>query len=48
MTSHEIELLSMIREHSEPDKALMTALDIIIMYIERHESVEEQAPVCSQ
>ena len=38
----ELELLNMIREHSNPEIALETALDIIIRYLEQHESYIEQ------
>ena len=40
MTMNELELLNMIREHSNPEIALEIALDIIIMYIEQHKSLE--------
>ena len=37
MTTHELELLNMIREHSNPEIALTTALDIILLYLEQSE-----------
>lgn len=37
MTTHELELLNMIREHRNPEIALTTALDIILLYLEQSE-----------
>lgn len=42
MTRNELELLNMIREHDNPEIALETALEIIISYLEQHESCDEQ------
>lgn len=41
MTRNELELINMIREHSNPEIALTTAIETIISYLERHESFEE-------
>lgn len=41
MTRNELELLNMIRSHDNPEIALETALEIIISYLEQHESFEE-------
>ena len=43
MTGDEYALLNIIREQSEPESALLTAVKIIISYLEQHESFEEQA-----
>ena len=37
MTRNELELLNMIREHNNPEIALTTALDIILLYLEQSE-----------
>ncbi len=44
MTKNETELLNLIRENDNPEQALMTAAVIILGYLKRHESSEEQAP----
>lgn len=41
MTKNEIALINMTREQSDPDSALMIALQIIISYLEQHESFGE-------
>lgn len=41
MTANEITLLNIIREQSDPENALLTALKIIISCLEQHESFEE-------
>jgi hypothetical protein len=45
MTRNELELLNMIRDHDNPEIALETALEIIISYLERHESFGEPSVV---
>ena len=42
MTRNELELLNMIREHSEPDAALLIALDIILLYLEKNDECSSQ------
>ena len=41
MTENEITLINMIRAQRETESALMTAIKIIISYLERHESFGE-------
>ena len=41
MTENEIKLINMIRAQSEPESALVTAFEIIISYLEQHESFGE-------
>ena len=38
MTENEKELITLIRESDNPELALITAIDIIISYLKRHES----------
>ena len=40
MTDNEIKLLNLIRENDNPEQALVTAIEIIIMYLEQPESFE--------
>lgn len=40
MTKNEIELLNLIRESDDPTLALNVAIQIIIKYLEQHESFE--------
>lgn len=39
MTENEIELIEMIRNHKNPEKAFITALEIILVFL-KHESRE--------
>ena len=48
MTDNELKLLSMIRENDNPEQALVTAIEIIIKYLEQPESFEEPSLVCSR
>lgn len=48
MTENETELIRMIRDHDNPEQALMTATVIILGFLKQLESSEEQAPVCLQ
>ena len=43
-----MELISMIRENDNPEKALMTAIDIILLTLVQQKSSEEQAVVATQ
>ena len=45
MSENNIELISIIRENDNPEKALMTATLIVLDYLKQHESSEEQASV---
>ena len=48
MSETELKLLSMIRENDNPERAFVTALEIIIKYLMQSESFEEPSLVCSQ
>lgn len=48
MTENELELIRIIRENDCPENAIMIATAIIIDFLKRHESFEEQAPACLQ
>lgn len=48
MTENEKELIKLIRENDNPGEALMTAAVIILGFLKRHESSEEQAVACHQ
>ena len=43
MTANEQELINLIRENDKPGQALATAVEIIILYLRRHGSSQEQA-----
>ena len=43
MTENEKELIKLIRENDNPEKALMTATVIILDFLKQHGSSEEQA-----
>jgi hypothetical protein len=45
MTDHEKELIQLIRENDNPEKALMTATVIILDFLRQHESSEEPSAV---
>lgn len=45
---NEEELLRMVRENDNPEQAAMIAIDIILEYLRRPESFEEQAAACLQ
>ena len=38
MTNNEIELINIIRENDNPEQALLTAIDIILLSLVQHES----------
>ena len=38
MTNNEIELINIIRENDNPEQALLTAIETIILFLEQHES----------
>lgn len=48
MTDNEIQLLSMVRDHDNPEQAVMTAIDIILKYLTLPESFESTLSVDSQ
>ena len=48
MTANEKELIKLIRENDNPEQALTTAVEIILIYLKQHESSEGQAAACLQ
>lgn len=46
MTENEMELLKLIRENTDPERALQIATEIICQYIGQRESCPEQELVC--
>ena len=40
MTENEVELIEMIRNHSNPGDAFVTALEIILLFLKHHEQFE--------
>ena len=45
MTENEKELINLIRENDNPEKALCTAIETILSYLTQHESFQEQVAV---
>ena len=45
MTANEIELINLIRENDNPEQALTTAVDIILLFLAQQQSSEVQAVV---
>lgn len=43
MTANEQELINLIRENDNPEQALVTAVETILLYLKQHESSEVQA-----
>lgn len=43
MTDNEKDLINIIRENDNPQAALATAVETILLYLKRHESSQEQA-----
>ena len=48
MTNNERELLNIIREDENPARAVAITIDIILSFLEQHESSQLQEPVCLQ
>jgi hypothetical protein len=44
MTENEIKLINIIRENDNPDEAILTAVNTILLFLEQHESSVGQAP----
>ncbi len=42
MTDNELQLLSMIRENDNPERAFVKAIEIILSYLNHHESFESK------
>ncbi len=45
MTDNETTLLDMIRKHDNPEQALLVAINIIVDFLNHHESVELKSSV---
>lgn len=48
MTANESELLNLIHENDNPERALMTATIIVLGFLKQLESSEEQSSACLQ
>ena len=48
MTNNELELIKIIRENDNPEQALLTAIDIILLSLVQHESSEAPSVACLQ
>lgn len=48
MTQNEKELVGLIRENDNPAEAVLTAIEIILSFLEQHGSSQEQAVVALQ
>lgn len=48
MTENEMELIRIIRGNDNPEKALVTAVETILLYLKQRESSQEQAAVVLQ
>ena len=46
MSHREQELLDIIYKSDDPVNAMITAIDTIICFLERHESYQEPSPAC--
>ncbi len=42
MSTYEMELVRMIREHDEPEKALVIAVEVITDFLKQHPEYNEQ------
>lgn len=45
MSENEIELINLIRENDNPERALTTAVETIILYLKQRGSFQEQVAV---
>ena len=45
MSENEVKLIEMIHNHNNPDKAFVTALEIILLFLKHHESSESKHSV---
>lgn len=48
MTEHEKELINIIRTHNDPEQALEIATQIILAFVEQHESSQAPFVACRQ
>lgn len=44
--NNEIKLIKLIRETDNKEEAIATAIDIILSFLEQHESSEDKVPAC--
>ena len=44
MSANERELLNLIREHDDPEKALEIAFDLLITFLDEREAPQETSP----
>ena len=45
MTENETVLINLIREHNDPEKALTTAIEIILSFLNHHEASASESSV---
>ena len=45
---HEIELFNIIYENDNPEKAVMTAIEVFTAFLKQLEASQEQQPACLQ
>ena len=48
MTDNELKLIELIRDHNNPEEAIVTAVNIITSFLEQPQSFEVQAAACLQ
>lgn len=48
MSTHEIDLFKIIYENDNPEKAVLTAIEVFTAFLEQLEAFPEQQPVCLQ
>ena len=48
MSKNEMELVRLIREHDEPEKSLMIAIEVITSFLRQHGLSEEPSAACPQ
>ena len=48
MTENEIELINLIRENDNPEKAILTAVDTILSFLVQQKSFEARASAVTQ
>ena len=48
MSTQEVELFKIIDENDNPEKAVLTAIDVFTAFLEQLEASQEQQPACLQ
>lgn len=48
MTDNELKLLKLIHENDKPEEAIVTAVNIILSFLEQHESYQVSSVDCFQ